>query len=88
MKQLDSLHRSSVSFADIVDRVLDKGVVVDYQSRLLVSGIDVFTRVDARFVVVSFETYLKRRADVSAALRDPDRAPASSPAPAFKGRWH
>jgi len=45
--------------AAVLDRVLDKRIVIDYQSRILVSGIDLGLAIDARCVVASFETYLQ-----------------------------
>jgi gas vesicle structural protein len=54
------LERShDVSLIDVIDRVLDKGIVIDYWARVSVLGIDVVTRVDARIVVASIDTYLQ-----------------------------
>jgi gas vesicle structural protein len=47
-----------LSLIDVMDRVLDKGIVIDYYARIHVLGIDVLTTVEARIVVASFETYL------------------------------
>jgi Gas vesicle protein len=45
--------------ADVIDRVLDKGIVVEYHvNRVSLSGIDLPVAVDARVVVVSLDTYL------------------------------
>ncbi|MEM6641775.1 MAG: gas vesicle structural protein GvpA [Bacteroidota bacterium] len=49
---------SSSSLVEVVDRVLDKGVVVDAFVRLSLVGIELVT-VEARVVVASVETYLK-----------------------------
>ena len=49
--------RSGISLIEVMDRVLDKGIVIDYHARIHVLGIDVLTTVDARFVVASIETY-------------------------------
>ena len=46
------------SLIDVLDRVLDKGIVIDAWVRFQVAGIDLIT-VDARVVVASIETYLK-----------------------------
>jgi gas vesicle structural protein len=46
------------SLIDVLDRVLDKGIVIDAWVRVSVIGIDLIT-VEARVVVASFETYLK-----------------------------
>lgn len=46
--------------ADVLDRVLDKGIVIEYQvDRVSLSGIDLPVTVDARFVVASLDTYLE-----------------------------
>jgi hypothetical protein len=53
------LHRvpANVSIVDVLDRVLDKGIVIDAWVRLSVVGIDLIT-VEARVVVASIQTYL------------------------------
>jgi hypothetical protein len=54
-----SLERATTddSVIDVLDRVLDKGIVVDAWMRLAVVGIDL-TTVQARVVVASIGTYL------------------------------
>lgn len=42
---------------DVLDRVLDKGIVIDAWVRFQLVGLDLIT-VDARIVVASIETYL------------------------------
>jgi gas vesicle protein GvpA/GvpJ/GvpM family len=45
---------------DLIDRILDKGIVIEYQvDRISLSGIDLPVTVDARFVVASLDTYLE-----------------------------
>ena len=44
--------------AEIVDRILDKGIVIDAWVRVSVLGLELLT-VEARVVVASVETYLK-----------------------------
>jgi hypothetical protein len=46
------------SLIDVLDRVLDKGIVVDAWVRISLVGIDLIT-VEARVVVASIDTYLK-----------------------------
>lgn len=46
------------SLIDVLDRVLDKGIVIDAWVRVSLVGIDLLT-VEARIVVASIETYLK-----------------------------
>jgi gas vesicle structural protein len=43
---------------DVLDRVLDKGIVIDAWVRVSLVGIDLLT-VEARVVVASIDTYLK-----------------------------
>ena len=49
---------NSSSIIDVLDRVLDKGIVIDAWVRVSIVGIDLIT-VEARVVVASIETYLK-----------------------------
>ncbi len=49
---------SGRSLIDILDRVLDKGIVIDAWVRVSLVGIDLVT-VEARIVVASIDTYLK-----------------------------
>jgi gas vesicle structural protein len=42
---------------DVLDRVLDKGIVIDAWIRFQLVGLDLIT-IDARIVVASIETYL------------------------------
>ena len=46
------------SLAEVVDRILDKGVVVDAWVRVSLVGIELLA-VEARVVVAGVETYLK-----------------------------
>jgi len=46
------------SLIDVLDRVLDKGMVIDAWVRISLVGIDLIT-VEARVVVASIETYLR-----------------------------
>lgn len=48
----------TASVIDILDRVLDKGIVIDASISFYLMGIDLIT-VHARVVVASIETYLK-----------------------------
>ena len=54
------------SLIDVLDRVLDKGIVIDAWVRVSLVGIDLIT-VEARVVVASIDTYLKYSEAVSAA---------------------
>jgi hypothetical protein len=61
------------SLIDVLDRVLDKGIVIDAWVRLSLVGIDLLT-VEARVVVASIATYLQYSGLVS------QLTPASRPA--------
>jgi len=49
--------RGDTSFIDVLDRVLDKGVVIDGEIHVSVVGIDLMT-IDGWVVVASIQTYL------------------------------
>ena len=58
-----SIERSATatSLIDVLDRVLDKGIVIDARVRVSLVGIDLLT-IEARVVVASFESYLSHAA--------------------------
>lgn len=70
---------SGFVLVDVLDRVLDKGIVIDAAVRVSVAGIELLG-VDARVVVASIETYLLH-AD-TLAYTDMAAAPRRAPAPA------
>jgi hypothetical protein len=45
-------------YFDVLERVLDKGIVIDAAVRISLAGLEVL-RIDAWVVVASFETYLR-----------------------------
>ena len=67
------------SLIDVLDRVLDKGIVIDAWVRVSLVGIDLIT-VEARVVVASIDTYLKyseavgQSASVARPILEPPRA--------------
>ena len=61
------------SLIDVLDRVLDKGIVIDAWVRVSLVGIDLIT-VEARVVVASIDTYIKYSEAVGQVV------PASRPA--------
>jgi gas vesicle structural protein len=67
------------SLIDVLDRVLDKGIVIDAWVRVSLVGIDLIT-VEARVVVASIDTYLKYSEAVGTVM------PASKPI--VDGRTH
>lgn len=66
------------SLIDVLDRVLDKGIVIDAWVRVSLVGIDLIT-VEARVVVASIDTYLKYSEAVAQSV------PVSKPAIEGKG---
>ncbi|OZU88403.1 gas vesicle protein GvpA [Virgibacillus indicus] len=58
----------SSSLAEVIDRILDKGIVIDAFARVSVVGIELIT-VEARVVVASVDTWL-RYAEAVGLLRD------------------
>lgn len=49
---------ASSSLAEVIDRILDKGIVIDAWVRVSLVGIE-FLSIEARVVVAGVETYLK-----------------------------
>jgi gas vesicle structural protein len=46
------------SLADVIDTILDKGLVIDIYVRVSLIGIELLT-IDARIVIASVDTYLR-----------------------------
>lgn len=53
----------SSSLAEVIDRILDKGIVIDLYARISLVGIELLA-VDARVVIASVNTWLKYAAAV------------------------
>ena len=49
---------ASQGLADVIDRILDKGIVIDSWVRISLVGIEILT-IEARVVIASVETWLK-----------------------------
>ena len=49
---------ASTSLAEVVDRILDKGIVIDAWVRVSLVGIELLS-IEARVVVAGVDTYLK-----------------------------
>jgi gas vesicle structural protein len=56
--QTGGAHPSPSGLADVIDTILDKGLVIDAYVRVSLVGIEVLT-IDARVVVASVDTYLR-----------------------------
>lgn len=76
---------STASVIDVLDHVLDKGIVIDAWVRVSLAGIDLVT-VEARVVVASIRTYLasadalSQLETVSRPLAEPERRPLTTAA--------
>ena len=73
------------SLVDVLDRVLDKGIVIDAWARVSLVGIDLIT-VEARIVVASIDTDLRYASKSTLRKRkdeDDDGGEGSSGAPAM-----
>ncbi len=86
----------STSLIDVLDRVLDKGIVIDAWVRISLVGIELIT-VEARIVVASIDTYLRyaeaigitapaARPAVSAGTREEVVSGTEAPAPEVRAR--
>jgi gas vesicle structural protein len=58
------------SLIDVLDRVLDKGIVIDAWVRVALVGIDLIT-VEARIVVASIETWFRYSEDFALVVSRP-----------------
>src|SRR5215813_7103517 len=56
--QTGGAHPSPSGLADVLDTVLDKGLVIDAYVRVSLVGIELLT-IDARVVIASVDTYLR-----------------------------
>ncbi len=70
---------STSSLADVIDRILDKGIVVDAWVRVSLVGIELLT-VEARVVIASVDTYLRYAEAI--AMTSSAAIPATAQAPA------
>ncbi|EMA54092.1 MULTISPECIES: gas vesicle protein GvpA [Halococcus] len=59
-----SARPSSDSLAEVLDRILDKGIVIDVWARVSVVGIEILT-VEARIVAASVDTFLHYAKEIS-----------------------
>ena len=64
------------SLIDVLDRVLDKGIIIDAWVRVSLVGIDLIT-VEARVVVASIDTYLRYAEALG--ITTPVARPAAAP---------
>jgi len=55
---------ASTSLVEVIDRILDKGIVIDAWARVSLVGIEILA-IEARVVIASVETFLKYAEAVS-----------------------
>jgi gas vesicle structural protein len=72
---IDQKDRGNTNLIDVLDRVLDKGIVIDAWVRVALVGIDLIT-IEARILVASIETYLEHAHVVGQVLQAPTMAPS------------
>ena len=72
------------SVTEVLDRVLDRGIVIDAWLRVSLAGITLID-VDARIVVASIDTYVQRGDAVAAAARLVPTATSGRPARQTEG---
>ncbi|WP_435154193.1 gas vesicle protein GvpA [Haladaptatus sp. DFWS20] len=58
-------NQNGSNLADVLDRILDKGVVIDLWARIAVVGLELIT-IEARIVIVSVDTFLNYCAEIGA----------------------
>jgi hypothetical protein len=69
----------SSSLAEVIDRILDKGVVIDIWVRVSLVGIELLT-IDARIVIASVDTWLKYAEAVGLLKKDKEEEIGFDPA--------
>ena len=63
------------SLAEVIDRILDKGIVIDAWARISLVGIEILT-VEARVVVASVDTFLHYAEEITKIEQAAISAPA------------
>ncbi len=67
----------TASLAEVIDRILDKGLVVDAWARVNLVGIEIVT-IEARVVVASVDTFLHYAEEITKVEQAAIAAPAKS----------
>lgn len=57
---VERVRPSASSYVDVLDRVLDKGIVIEASLHISLAGLDLIT-VEARVIIASIQTYLEHR---------------------------
>jgi hypothetical protein len=70
------------NLAEVLDRILDRGIVIDAWARVSLVGIEILT-IEARVVVASVDTFVHYAEEITkieaAAIGAPPAAPAAAP---------
>lgn len=61
---MPSVRPNTSSLVEVLDRILDKGVVIDIWARVSLVGIEILT-VEARVVIASVDTFLHYAREIS-----------------------
>jgi len=61
---MPSTRPNTSSLVEVIDRILDKGIVIDIWARVSLVGIEILT-VEARVVVASVDTFLHYAREIS-----------------------
>lgn len=71
---MSSTRPNGSSLAELLDRILDKGIIIDLRDRVSLLGLEIIT-VEARLVIGSIETFLSyaRTISMMAATTEPRR---------------
>ena len=72
---------TQISKIDVIDRILDKGIVIDYEARISMLGVDLCTTIEARVVMASIDTFIRYAPALRATGRLVDRFSAKPPKP-------
>jgi len=65
------------SLAEVLDRILDKGIVVDLWARISLVGIEILT-IESRVVVASVDTFLHYAEEITKVEQAAIGAPATA----------
>ena len=56
---MGDVRRTQISTIDVIDRILDKGIVIEYEARISMLGVDLCTTIEARVVMASIDTFIR-----------------------------
>jgi len=75
-KEHMAVERSTrISVIDVIDRVVDKGIVIEYEAHVSMLGIDLWTTIEGHVVMASIDTFIR----YAPALRKTERLLARFP---------